>query len=643
MPPWHVAAAELWWRTVRRAPFAPAILVGLVLALCAAPAGASPQVWPFQFNPSLDPNPATIEADLDAGAASLPPLPVSELSTLMTDNGTMTLWFWPENATLLQSVGTAGPGQMPWPTTAVMCAQHAAFTMPTLTAADAGTTCANAAAQITQAIVPNLPACIATEQPEVYVYGYSPSDVAQDVDNVEDMIGLAGEALTHAGLPLSGLLPSNFVPTLRSVLDKIRQPALASGLQAAAAGYTQAQALLSANASCFDPTVAASLTTSLTALSGEVAAVSSYLQNLESMGEATAQQEMTCLAAKSQTRATLPYPGLTDADRTFVAFWLGGVYWRMRGGGLIPLGSTQEARLYYVEDGFGQIAAFLGGADGQNNVALPFFLELVVDGWSQWQSMGTNGANDDKYVDLIDMTERGQRQAQSAINGLGPLGYDTSELLTAGLQMGPGYYYGYYPLAAFRYAPTIPSPYSGFIDATTAIGEFNIGAALGLGLAKTLLPGKPTGQAPTATLCANRECGDDGCGGSCGTCEGGAVCNASGQCGDDAGADASPNDDAMAVSLPDGSADAAGPSPEAGPGSPDASSAPPVDAAVTDGATPGATGDGSSQGAPSAKAGAAGCGCAMAGAPAPVAPVLAFLAAAGIVVARRKRRRGRRG
>jgi MYXO-CTERM domain-containing protein len=597
----------------------------LATAALAASASAAPQVWPFAFDAGLDGDAAaSIQQQLTTGAAALPPLPVSELTTLTTDTGTMTLWFWPENAALLTGIGGAGPDPMIWPSTPVMCAKHAAFVMPVLATDDAGT-CAAVASQITQAIVPNLSACILTEQPELYVLGYSPADVASDVGNIEDMIGLAGEALTHAGPPLTGILPAPWVPTLRTILDKIRDPKLVAALGAATAGYGQATGLLSANTSCFDPTVAANLTTSLAGLTSEVATITTYLQNLEAAGEAASAQENTCLAAVSRVRETLPYPSLTETDREFVAFWLGGTYWRMRGGGLIPLGSTQEARLYYVEDGFGQIAALVGGADGQNNTGVSFFLELVSDGWAEWQAMGTNG--DDKYADIIGMTERGQRQVAVDINGLEPLGYDTGELLSGALQMGPGYYYAYYPLSAFRYAPDLTPPYSGFIDWPTAIGEFNIGAALGLGLARTLLPGKPTGQPPTVTLCSGRACGDDGCGGSCGTCAAGLVCDAAGACGaapDDAGAP-----DATAGSSADdggsgvGSDDASGPSlSSSGDGS-----------ALT---TPAAGGDAAAGAGETGNEG--GCGCAVAGAHRGTSS-MALFASGALVLARRRRRK----
>jgi MYXO-CTERM domain-containing protein len=262
------------------------------------------------------------------------------------------------------------------------------------------------------------------------------------------------------------------------------------------------------------------------------------LTQLESQGVAAAAQENLCVQAQGRVRASLPYPSLTAADRSFVAFWLGGLYWRMRGGGLIPLGQTQPARIDYVQDGFGQIGNLLAGADGLQ-IGVPFVTELATDGWSQWMAMGTNG--DDKYADLIGMTERGQRQAESATLVLQPLGYDTAELLTGGLQMGPGYYYGYYPLGGFRFAINMPPPYSNFMDAPTAIGEFNMGTVLGLGLARSLLPGKSS-DAGVLDLCAGLQCGSDGCGGSCGTCATGLFCSA-GLCGAtpppvDAGVDA---------------------------------------------------------------------------------------------------------
>jgi MYXO-CTERM domain-containing protein len=502
------------------------LVIPALLAFSAQRAAAGPQVWPFQFDPNLAPNPSATMMSLSQGAATLPPLPVSELQTLTTDSGSMTLWFWPENAALLTAIGASGPGLMTWPTQAIKCAQHAAFTMPALDPA-APASCASVLQQLqTQLSSTNLSACLLVEQPERYVTSYSPADVSKDVGNIEDMIGLVGEALTHCGAPAAGLLPSTWVPTMRDIVAKIRYPKLLAQLQQASAAYAQATTLVSANSACFGASSGTVMTT-LAGLTAEVTAMTSSLMALEQAGESANATAAQCLGAHARIRNTLAYPGLTDADRQFVAFWLGGLYWRLRGGGLIPLPGTQEARLYYVNDGFGQIGALVGGPDG-SGVGTPFVVEVTVDGWSQWQGMGTTGGND-KYTSLIGMTERGQRQAQAGINTLMPLGYDTAPLLTSGLFMGPGYYYAWYSLPSFTYGMMLSTPYRNFMDGPTAIGEFNIGASLGLGLAKTLLPGKPSGM-PATDPCSGKACGDDGCGGSCGSCAAGLVCDPSGSC-----------------------------------------------------------------------------------------------------------------
>ncbi len=154
--------------------------------------------------------------------------------------------------------------------------------------------------------------------------------------------------------------------------------------------------------------------------------------------------------------------------------------------------------------------------------------------------MGTTPGGQDLYEDLVQMTDRGRHQvadnpllppgASSAKNYLDAKGYDTTQLVTGGLDMGPCYAYALGELSNFRYAETAPPPYGQFIEGFTAIGELCTGASMALGMAKTLLDGVPTGQ-PPSSLCLGRTCGDDGCGGSCGTCAGGESCNAGGTCG----------------------------------------------------------------------------------------------------------------
>ena len=131
---------------------------------------------------------------------------------------------------------------------------------------------------------------------------------------------------------------------------------------------------------------------------------------------------------------------------------------------------------------------------------------------------------------MVDMAKRGKRTLDLAEPRLRGRGYDTAFLYAGGLQMGPCYYYGWEPLwepEHFQLGEVMPDPFHWFLECPTAHGEFCTGAALGVGLARTLLWGKP-GSACIPD-CANQQCGDDGCNGSCAECDPGYDCEL-GQC-----------------------------------------------------------------------------------------------------------------
>jgi MYXO-CTERM domain-containing protein len=524
----------------------------LLVTATVATAHADVQRWPFSFDVSLAADPTGTGNAITQGATSLPPLPTTELQTLTVDGGSMTLWVWPESARLLSGIAAAGTTPMAWPTTPTLCVATDAFTIPTLLGPSPSSACTAADASI-RAQLMDLSACDLVDRPELYVLGYDASNPQGNTDTLEHLIGLSGEAFAKIGAPPDGVLPPGFVSTLRVVIDKIRHDTLAAQIVTAKSVYASALSTAQASASCFDATALAQLESGIGDLTSELDAASTYLEQLKTTGEGANAQENMCLAAKSLARNAVLYPSLTQAEREFVAFWIGAVYWRMRGGGLIPLGSTQDARLYFLGGGFARIGEIVDQPDAQA-IANAFVLQVVIDGWSDYQDMGT-GAGADKYSDLVGMTQRGQRQAQAGINVIANAGWDTTDLMAGGLQMGPGYYWGWYGAPGFRYGmvndTTFTSPpYSSYMDGQTAIGEFNMGGALGLGLAHTLLAGKPTGQAPTVTLCAGRACGDDGCGGSCGTC-------ASGACMDGQCVGASTIDASVAADLASGSPDLA--------------------------------------------------------------------------------------
>jgi hypothetical protein len=407
--------------------------------------------------------------------------------------------------------------------------------------------------------------CREVEQPERYVLGYKPAVVNDSTTaTIESLVGLAGETLSHYP-PQAGLLPDDFVTKLRSVVWKIRKAPIDAQLAAARASYKEVLATLEAQKGCFDPNARAPFAAAVSDLDAELAAASAHVANLDAAGKAAAQQDQVCLGARGRTRGALPLPALTDAERRFVAFWLGGIYWRFRGGGMIPLGSTQAARTQFLERPFRRIGEMTGGAPGEE-ASFRIYLN-IFSGWGEWMDMGMNPVGQDLYEDLVQMTDRGRLQVQdpatssaglpisipiSGLEGaavyLADKGYDATALLAGGLEMGPCYAYALTPLRDFRYADTPMAPYNGtFIEGFTAMGEFCTGASIALGLANTLLDGMKS-SAPPAPLCAGTSCGDDGCGGSCGTCASGLACQsgtcvacapscAGKSCGDDDGCD----------------------------------------------------------------------------------------------------------
>lgn len=491
---------------------------------------------PIAFSPTLGADPIGTQQKLTQLEGKLPASFALPATMTTLTSGQVKLQFFPETAKALQRAQTAGTTPMGWPAT-TMCPKHAAFTAPaTLLAPGASAACVSAETALRQKLANAKTACTDVAEPEGYVRAYAPAQVNETTTgSIESLIGLAGEALSHYPIQ-AGVLPPEWVPTLRNILWKIRRSPNDARIAAARASYAEVTSTLTSQAACFDATARTALAASVSALDAELSAVKASTDKVDADGKIAADHEIVCLAAKSRTRNALPFPSLTADERRFVAFWLGGVYWRMRGGGLMPLGSTQQARHFFLENPFKRIGELAGGSEG-NEAAFRIFLN-IFDGWGEWMDMGTTPGGQDLYEDLVQMTDRGRQQVAdtpvlpgytAATKYLEDKKYDVTDLLTGGLEMGPCYAFGLDPLSSFRYAATTSAPYGAFIEGFTAVGEFCTGASIALGMSKSLLDGVPNGK-PPADLCSSRKCGDDGCGGSCGTCPSGLTCN-NGTCG----------------------------------------------------------------------------------------------------------------
>lgn len=452
-----------------------------------------PRRMPFEFDAGLGAQPARTQQKLTALDGKLPagfalPADFEELASAPdgVSPPTTRLWLSPEAKATYLRAAAAGPSAMVWPGS-THCTAHLAFTLPvaTLLVSGANSSCTPFEATVRAQLAPSvIDACADVDAPERYVSsGLVPAGLSQmqlnslvdqRTQSLESQISLAGAGLSQLGAP-AGFLPPDFVPTLRSVLWKVRESAHATRLAQARTAYATALNTLSANAACFEPVKSAALQTQVQQLDAELAALQQQVAGVISAGLARAGQQSQCLATRSRVRPLLPVPSLTDEEREFVAYWLGGVFWRMRGGGLLALSSTQNARTYFLRRPLREIARLTNGTTTGDRAADSLYC-AVFDGWGEWMDMGTTAGGQEMYEDLVQMTDRGRQQVAdwtfSAVgaaltNGLSnsksaeayvrEAGFNTSALYAGGLSMGPCYLYALNPMKNFVFdAPERP-------------------------------------------------------------------------------------------------------------------------------------------------------------------------------------------
>jgi MYXO-CTERM domain-containing protein len=496
-------------------------LVLLVLAWPAI-AGATPNPWGFDFDSNIAEDPAYVRQRVQDLARGLPALPADGIAEVAVDQ--VQLYFFTELAEALVRARDAGPAPAP-PISrpSQHCVLHAAFSRPTLRNGSSSGACAAAENGALAAFDDDaLDTCTRAEFPETYVYDHQPLGQVDfgTVSTLESLISFAGEALTHVEDYREGLLPDDLMPTIRRVIAKLRYPTLKQQLAQRTQAYRDALVQLKNAAHCFDPAALSAFETTVNGLVGELDAVGRELDAIHNAGLAQATQDRRGVEAQGRLRVDLPHPALTDRERELLAFYIGGLYWRMRGAGLVAVppdpGQGLLRRLLYVQYPYQLIAELTGGMVDAEGVGLSVFIQENY-GYAEWFDMG-NSPGRDKYADLVDMTIRGKVDIELVAPQLEGRGFDVRPLVAGGLQMGPCYYYAWERLRDFRLGAELQDPYMQFLEWPTAVGEFCTGAALGLGLARTLLWGKPGG---CVANCEGRSCGeDDGCGRPCGACAG---------------------------------------------------------------------------------------------------------------------------
>ena len=406
------------------------------------------------------------------------------------------LAFFPEIASLLQSA--ANPTPVLNDATSAACNQLSIDSICALSSEE------------TESLKESSRACLRFTKPESFVEdlikdGFAPGvPKAANLETIEDLLAISG-------LPLSRIpLPGNFAdnrssPELRLIIQKIRAEKLHTQLRSDSIALERISNRLAGYPKCS--------TSEAAKIDSRIDALKEFDQQLtliESTGKTRAQADLNQLVKRGRTRGILPFPTLTDHERATLSMTLIATFWRMRGGALIRMPGTQIARSLFASLPLSKITQLNGGdliqSSEADSLGEAHRFALIWRGWGKFQSMGNSPGQGDRFENLVSMTDRGAYQVESGRSMLRDHGFDTTMYEIGGLQMGPCYYYARWaPIAitlgmnhevdsSLKVKGDGTNPYEYYIDNSTSWGEFCSGAAIGLGLSKTLLNGIATAK-----------------------------------------------------------------------------------------------------------------------------------------------------
>ncbi len=336
--------------------------------------------------------------------------------------------------------------------------------------------------------------CNNIENPENFVTTQAAGVVIEeDLRSVEGMIKTVGEPISRIPSQIH-LSQSDFYLQLKNIIRKIRYPTLSSDLRWVEAKVADsAQSLLAHN--CFLSSVEKdAFETQSKAINAAVKNLSKRLFDMNSLGQAQALADQQAIERQGRKRNSLPYPSLNDKDRKFLTWVLGGIFWRMRGGGLLDYPSgTNETRRLYTEVIFRTLTVFNCGqnCDGlAKSVGSSQRFALIMRGWGKYMDIGHTPNQEDRFHDLVQMSARGIYQVSSTATTLEKSRFDVSRYRLAGSQMGACYDFGWEKMNGIGFGEKLALPYSAFLFYPTEWAEFCIGAIMSKGLAESLLNGQ---------------------------------------------------------------------------------------------------------------------------------------------------------
>ena len=445
----------------------------------------------IQWTDNLAPTQIALAPKLKEFIVSSIEFDVSSFSTL--DAQGVRLEFFPEIAALLKAAANPIPAIKE--VTSLPCA-------PLL----ADSSCALTHDEL-ESLKDSSRACERFTRPETFSEDLIKDGFAPGVPNAENLATIE-DLLAVSGLPLSRIsLPQNFVdnrssPEMRLIILKIRADKIHAQLRSDTIALERISNRFAQSTKC-----STNLDALLNARIDTLKNFDQRLSQIESSGKTQAQSDVQQLLKHGRTRGALPFPSLTDHERSMLSMNLIGTFWRMRGGALIRMPGTQMARSLFAALPLSKITQLNAGdliqTSEADSLGEAHRFALIWRGWGKFQSMGNSPGQGDRFENLVSMTDRGAYQVEAGRAMLRDHGFDTTFYEVGGLQMGPCYYFSRWsPItitlgmnhevdSSLKVKTDRDNPYEYFIDNSTSWGEFCSGAAIGLGLSKTLLNGIP--------------------------------------------------------------------------------------------------------------------------------------------------------
>jgi hypothetical protein len=175
---------------------------------------------------------------------------------------------------------------------------------------------------------------------------------------------------------------------------------------------------------------------------------------------------------------------LNHNEKELLSAYMGGLLWRLRGGGLLKKRGTQHIRTFYIGYGFQSLGKLVN--KNIEEITHAYQSQLVYYGWGEFFDIGYNPAQRSETYDMVKMTERGLIQVRTSLPYLRDLKGRRDTLIASGLQMGPCYFWSWQEFKGVQEYPELQPPFRPFLHGfPTSWGEVCTGAALGIGLYRT--------------------------------------------------------------------------------------------------------------------------------------------------------------